>query len=149
MVGEVVDGRVILHESQVFQKEDSYFDLYEFSIVITLPEVVDGEHVSPSTYKDKYWNLPANLKYMTHHRVFDAEGSHFVDESIHSSFWEAQTDYKRRYFRVAEPTSSTQDTQPLPSEKESTFISRWRRTLIGAIIGVAILFYFLRFAGYF
>ena len=36
MVGDVIDGRVILHESPVFNDEDSYFDLYDFSIVITL-----------------------------------------------------------------------------------------------------------------
>jgi len=146
MFGDVVDGRVILHESPEFRDEDSMSD---FSIVITLPEIVNGEYVSPSTYKDKYWNLPENLKYMTHRRVFDAEGSHFIDENIHSSFWEAQADYKRRYFRVTEPTASNQGTQPLPPEKDSTFGSRRKNTLIGALIGIAILFYFLRFAGYF
>ncbi len=85
---------------------------------------------------------------MTHRRVFDAEGSHFINENIHSSFWEAQADYKRRYFRVTEPTSSTQNANPLPPEKESTFFYRRRKTLTGTLIGVAILFYSVRFAGY-
>ena len=44
MVGEIVDGRVFLHESRVFKAEDSMSD---FSIVITLPEVVDGEYINP------------------------------------------------------------------------------------------------------
>tara|TARA_Y100001960_G_scaffold303538_1_gene355748 strand:- start:87 stop:389 length:303 start_codon:yes stop_codon:yes gene_type:complete len=99
MVGEVVDGRVILHESPVFKDEDS---LSDFSIVITLPEVVDGEYVSPSTYRDRYKVLPENTKYMTHRRVFDTDGSHFVDENIYSSIWEAQAEYKRRYFRATD-----------------------------------------------
>lgn len=146
MVGDVIDGRVVSHESPVFRDEESSSD---YSIVITLPEVVDGEYVSPSTYKDKYWNLPENLKYITHRRVFGAEGSNFVDGNIHSSFWEEQADYKRSYVRVIEPSSSTQDTQPLPPEIEGNFKSRRKNTLIGTLIGVAILFYFVRFAGYF
>ncbi len=96
-----------------------------------------------------YWNLPENLKYITHRRVFDAKGSNFVDGNIHSSFWEEQADYKRSYVRVIEPSSSTQDTQPLPPEIEGNFKSRRKNTLIGTLIGVAILFYFVRFAGYF
>ena len=48
MVGDVIDGRVILHESPVFKDEESSSD---YSIVITLPEGVDGEYVSPVPIK--------------------------------------------------------------------------------------------------
>ena len=42
MVGDVIDGRVVLHESPVFKDEESSSD---YSIVITLPEIIDGEYV--------------------------------------------------------------------------------------------------------
>jgi|TARA_B100000959_G_scaffold204183_1_gene213915 hypothetical protein len=48
MVGDVIYGRVVLHESSVFRDKKSSSD---YSIVITLPEGVDGEYVSPVPIK--------------------------------------------------------------------------------------------------
>jgi len=147
MVGDVIDGRVILHESPVFKDEESSSD---YSIAITLPEIIDGENVDPTYNKNEFRVLPTGTKYSTHRVIYDIGKSYLVDGKDYSDFWDAQRDYKIRYFRATDPSFFTkEEAQSVPPEIEGNFKSRWRNTLIGAIIGVAILFYFLRFAGYF
>jgi hypothetical protein len=104
MVGDVVDGRMILHESPVFQEEDSYFDLYDYSIVITLPEIIDGEYVDPTYNKNEFRVLAIGTKYSTHWVIYDIGKSYLVDGKDYSDFWDAQRDYKIRYFRARDPS---------------------------------------------
>ena len=68
MVGDVIDGRVILHESPVFKDEESSSD---YSIVITLPEIIDGEYVDPTYNNNEFRVEPKGTKYSTHRVMSD------------------------------------------------------------------------------
>ena len=115
-----------------------------------MPEIIDGEYVDPTYNKNEFRVVPRGTKYSTHRIIYDIGKSYLVDGKDYSDFWDAQRDYKIRYFRASGPSSpNEEEAQSVSPEIEGNFKSRRRNTLIGAIIGVAILFYFLRFTGYF